>query len=96
MIRIHGDLVRCSVDAVDSVTTEIIAAAPGAIVLDFSDSGYIDSSGIALIVGLLGKTRAHGIEVSALGLSPHYRHVFEITRLTTYMKIRDETGADSD
>jgi anti-anti-sigma factor len=64
------------------------------IVLNFADAEYINSTGIALIVGLLGQARARGIEIRACGLSDHYREIFEITRLADFMTIDDdEDGA---
>ena len=59
------------------------------IVLDFSATDYINSTGIALIVGLLAQARAHGAQIAAAGLSPHYREIFEITRLADFMTIVD-------
>ena len=59
------------------------------IVLDFSQTAYINSTGIALIVGLLAQARAHGAQITASGLSPHYREIFEITRLADFMTIVD-------
>jgi anti-anti-sigma factor len=68
----------------------------GQVVLNFSRAEYINSTGIALIVGLLAQARAHGIEISACGLSDHYREIFEITRLGDFMTITDnEDGAVS-
>lgn len=58
---------------------------PRAIVLDFADVGYINSTGIAVIVGLLAQARAAAISVHAIGLNEHYRHIFEITRLADFM-----------
>jgi anti-anti-sigma factor len=66
----------------------------GAVVLNFSGADYINSTGIALIVGLLAQARARGIQITAFGLSDHYREIFEITRLADFMTIADnETGA---
>ncbi len=66
-------------------------AAPGArsVILDFSRTIYINSTGIALIVQLLANARARGIELTARGLSEHYRTIFEITRLADFMRITD-------
>jgi anti-anti-sigma factor len=55
---------------------------------------YINSTGIALIVGLLGKARAAEVPVAASGLSDHYREIFEITRLSDFITI--EAGAPTD
>ncbi|HEY1274126.1 MAG TPA: STAS domain-containing protein [Thermoleophilaceae bacterium] len=66
------------------------------VVLNFSRADYINSTGIALIVGLLAQARARGISITAYGLSDHYREIFEITRLADFMTIADdESGAMS-
>jgi anti-anti-sigma factor len=65
-----------------------------AVVLNFSGAGYINSTGIALIVGLLAQARARSVQITACGLSDHYREIFEITRLADFMTIADnEEGA---
>ena len=63
--------------------------ADGPLILDFAAVGYINSTGIALIVGLLARARAEARAVSARGLSAHYREIFEITRLSDFMTIID-------
>ena len=63
-------------------------------ILNFDDVGYINSTGIAVIVGLLANARAHAIPLSACGLSDHYREIFEITRLADFLAIEpDEESA---
>ncbi|MGH7693101.1 MAG: STAS domain-containing protein [Candidatus Dormibacteria bacterium] len=66
------------------------------VILDFSNVGYINSSGIALIVSLLGRARADHRRVAAVGLSEHYRQIFEITRLSDFIEIRDDSGRPAD
>jgi anti-anti-sigma factor len=61
----------------------------GRVVLNFAGAEYINSTGIALIVSLLAQARARGIEMTACGLSDHYREIFEITRLADFMQIAD-------
>lgn len=64
------------------------------IALNFGGVDYINSTGIALIVGVLARARKSGIGVRAFGLSEHYRGIFEITRLSDFMTITDdEDGA---
>jgi anti-anti-sigma factor len=64
------------------------------VVLNFSRTDYINSTGIALIVGLLAQARARAVQITACGLSSHYREIFEITRLADFMTIADnEDGA---
>ena len=63
--------------------------------LDFSRVDYINSTGIALIVGLLAQARTAGQEVQARGLAEHYREIFRITRLSDFMTILDDDGDET-
>jgi anti-anti-sigma factor len=69
-----------------------VAAEP-VVVLDFGAVDYINSTGIALIVGILAQARTSGQEVRARGLAEHYREIFRITRLSDFMTILDEEEA---
>ena len=65
---------------------------PGEILLDFGKVDYINSTGIAVIVGLLAMARAEKREIGAVGLTDHYREVFEITRLADFMHIYEDVA----
>src|SRR5688572_25265462 len=54
---------------------------PDTILLNFRDVDYINSTGIALIVGLLAKSRQSGRQLTTCGLSEHYVEIFRISRL---------------
>ncbi len=55
--------------------------------LDFTAAEYINSSGIALVVSVLARARSEGRSVAAIGLSDHYRQIFEITRLSDFIEV---------
>ena len=66
------------------------------IALNFSGVDYINSTGIALIVGLLAEARKSHKRLVVYGLSEHYVEIFQITRLADFMDIfEDETSAMS-
>jgi anti-sigma B factor antagonist len=91
-VALTGDVDGGARAALDAAYSD--AAGAGTLVLDFGDVSYINSTGIALIVGLLGRARADGVAVAACRLSPHYREIFEITRLSDFMSIHaDEPSA---
>jgi anti-anti-sigma factor len=76
----------------DTAYSEI--AGNGPLLLNFSHTEYINSSGIALIVGILARARKDHRTVSAYGLSDHYREIFEVTRLADFMGLfPDEQAA---
>lgn len=101
-IRRHGDVVeivlsgRIDRDAAVALEGAGIAASegpPGSMLLDFSGVDYINSTGIALVVALLARARAQRIAVRATGLTEHYRHIFEITRLSDFIEIVQPTAS---
>jgi anti-sigma B factor antagonist len=63
------------------------------VVLDFARVGYINSTGIALIVSVLAQARAQGRKVVASGLSEHYREIFDITRLSDFIEVFGDLDA---
>lgn len=87
IVELHGDVNRDS-DAELNRAYEA-AAAEGArtLLLDFADVPYINSTGIAVIVGLLARARRDGRSLVVCNLSEHYRTIFEITRLIDFMQV---------
>ncbi len=57
------------------------------IALNFSQVTYINSTGIALFVGLLARARKSHRTLAVYNLSDHYREIFEFTRLADLMNI---------
>jgi anti-sigma B factor antagonist len=86
-VRLIGRIDRDAGDTLDEAYAGAVSTAPAAIELDFGAVDYINSTGIALIVGLLAKARAEGALLRAVGLTPHYQHIFDITRLSDYIQI---------
>jgi anti-sigma B factor antagonist len=94
IIDLHGEIDRSSEAALTTAYGEATAGGATAVLLNFSDVGYINSTGIAVIVGLLARARTEGRKMTAYGLSEHYREIFEITRLSDFMSIfGDEDSA---
>ncbi len=94
VIDLVGDVNARAEGSLDEAWEEAVRGQPDAVVLNFETAGYINSTGIALIVGLLAKARAHSIPIRAYGLTPHYREIFEITRLADFLAINpDEDSA---
>ncbi|HET9204431.1 MAG TPA: STAS domain-containing protein [Acidimicrobiia bacterium] len=93
VVVMSGTVNRAAKQALESAYEEA-ASGPGRILMDFRDVDYINSTGIAVIVGVLAMARAEQREVGAFGLTDHYREVFTITRLSDFMTIYDnETAA---
>lgn len=90
VILLRGDINGAAREALTAAYDE--APRDGRLVLDFATVDYINSTGIALIVGLLARARAEHRTIAAAGLSDHYRQIFEITRIADFMTILDNNG----
>ena len=94
VIDLAGDIDGHAENTLETAWNDAMAISPTAVVLNFRGAGYINSTGIALIVGLLAKARARVIPMRAFGLTPHYQEIFEITRLADFLAINpDEDSA---
>ena len=58
-------------------------------VIDFSNTGYIDSSGLGVLVSLSKKIREQSGELRLANLNEDLRTLFELTKLDTLFKIAD-------
>jgi anti-anti-sigma factor len=94
IIDLHGEINAFAEDALTAAYKEAERQHPDVILLNFSDVDYINSTGIALIVGLLARARKSHRRLLAYGLSDHYVEIFQITRLADFMTVfPDEASA---
>jgi anti-anti-sigma factor len=92
-VRMRGDLDALADDALTAAYAQVVSLGARRLTLDFTDVGYINSTGIAVIVRLLADARRDRRAVRAAGLSAHYREIFRITRLSDFVDIVEEDAA---
>jgi anti-sigma B factor antagonist len=65
--------------------------------IDFARTGYIDSSGLGVLVSLSKKIREQGGELRLANLNDDLKTLFELTKLDTLFQIADsrERGLES-
>ncbi len=94
VLDLRGEINGFAQEALDTAYSEAESNEPEAILLNFEEVDYINSTGIALIVGLLAKARASHKRLLACNLSEHYVEIFNITRLSDFMSVfPDEQSA---
>lgn len=89
VIGLIGTLDRSTKERLETAY-EDARESPGKLLLDFSEVDYINSTGIAALVGLVATARAEGRDLGAFGLSDHYQEVFRITRLSDFLTIYED------
>lgn len=94
VIDLRGEIDAAAEEALDAAYSEASERNSSAILLNFAGVDYINSTGIALIVAVLARARRDHRQVTAYGLSDHYREIFQITRLADFMRMYpDEASA---
>lgn len=97
IIDLQGEINSTAEKTLESAYTQAIAGDPRVVVLNFSAVDYMNSTGIAFIVGILAQARKSNRRVIVYGLSDHYIEIFNITRLSDFMHIfPDERSALAD
>ncbi len=90
IIDIKGEVSAFAEDELMMAYSEASQNGAQVIVLNFTDLDYMNSSGIGLLVTLLIRANRQGHQLLAYGLSPHYRRVFELTRLNEAIRVYDD------
>lgn len=93
IIDIQGDISAFAEQELMRAYTEANAPTTRTIILNFTGLEYMNSSGIGLIVTLLIRINRQKQRMLAFGLSDHYQHIFELTRLNDAIKIFDSEAA---
>ena len=87
ILELFGEINGQAEQSLNSAYAETESHNTTQVELCFQDVTYINSTGIALIVGLLAKARQTKRELVVSGLSDHYLEIFKITRLADFMTI---------
>jgi anti-anti-sigma factor len=94
IIDLVGEINSFAEARLNAAFDEAMVNHPAAVLLNFSGVDYINSTGIALVVGLLAKARKAHHPLLTCGLSDHYQEIFRITRLADFMEMfPDEASA---
>jgi anti-sigma B factor antagonist len=92
-IAISGDVTAACEDDLMAAHEQASDAGAAVIVLDFSAMEYMNSGGIGMLVTLLVRGQRRQQRIAAVGLSEHYRQIFELTRLDEAIVLHDDTAA---
>jgi anti-sigma B factor antagonist len=89
LIRVEGQLIVGNRQELKTGISEALDHVERRFVIDFSRTGYIDSSGLGALVSISKKVREQGGELRLSGLNEDLRSLFELTKLDTRFAISD-------
>jgi len=89
VVDVDGQLIVGNRQELKQMVLDQLANGDCKFVIDFSNTGYIDSSGLGVLVSLSKKIREQGGELRLANLNEDLRTLFELTKLDTLFKIAD-------
>ena len=90
VVHVDGELIVGNRGDLKTGVLERLAGGARKFVVDFSDSTYIDSSGLGVLVSLSKKIREADGALRLAGLNEDLRTLFELTKLDTLFTIVDD------
>jgi anti-sigma B factor antagonist len=89
VLELRGEIDMKCAPRVKAKLGEIYSGKPPVLVVDMTEVKFMDSSGLATLVGALKWCRMNNSELRLAGLAQNVRSVFEICRLQTVFQIYD-------
>ena len=90
VIDIRGDVTAASEQPLAQAYDEATELGAQSLILNFTGLEYMNSSGIGMLVTLLVRANRQRQQLSAFGLTDHYREIFSLTRLDEAITIFDD------
>jgi anti-anti-sigma factor len=89
VIDVHGVLTSAAEDQLMNAYNKAAGEQDPAVIFNFSDMEYINSSGIGLLITILIRAKRQGHKLVACGLKEHFKQIFKLTRLDEVMPVFD-------
>lgn len=87
VVKVEGQLIVGNRQELKSLVQDGLDHGERKFLIDCSQTGYIDSSGLGALVSLAKKVRDLGGELRIAGLNEDLRSLFELTKLDTLFHI---------
>ena len=89
IVAVDGHLIVANRQELKHIVLDRLQAGDMEFLIDFSETSYVDSSGLGVLVSLSKKVRERGGELRLAALNDDLRTLFELTKLDTLFTIVD-------
>jgi anti-sigma B factor antagonist len=89
VLQVEGQLIVGNRQELKELVQATLDQGERRLLIDFSRTGYIDSSGLGALVSISKKIREAGGELRLSGLNEDLRSLFELTKLDTLFAIAE-------
>jgi len=92
VVEVDGQLIVGNRQEFKQQVLDALESGERKFLVDFTQTGYIDSSGLGVLVSLSKKIRDEGGDLRLAGLNEDLKTLFELTKLDTLFSISDRTA----
>jgi len=89
VLTVEGQLIVGNRQELKDAVQAVLDQGEQRLLIDFSGTGYIDSSGLGALVSISKRVREAGGELRLSGLNEDLRSLFELTKLDTLFAIAE-------
>jgi anti-sigma B factor antagonist len=89
VVQVEGQLIVGNRQELKELVQSALDGGERRLLIDFSRTGYIDSSGLGALVSMSRRIREAGGELRLAGLNEDLRSLFELTKLDTLFTIAE-------
>jgi anti-sigma B factor antagonist len=93
IVRFPERVVMANAAEARAALKEIITKGDGKLVVDLTETAFMDSSGLAVLVSGLQAARKQGGDIYLVGMGTNLHALFELTRLHTVFQIFDDEAS---
>jgi anti-sigma B factor antagonist len=94
IVSVEGQLIAGNRQLLRDAVTSEMERGGRSFIIDFADTGYIDSAGLGALVSLSKKVREAGASLRLTNLNDDLRTLFELTRLDRLFLFEAGGGAE--
>jgi anti-anti-sigma factor len=84
VVDLLGDVTTFAEEAINQAYQSVSSDGATNIVFNFRENDYINSAGIAILIGVVTEARKRDQKLSMTGLSTHFQKIFRMVGLTQY------------
>jgi anti-sigma B factor antagonist len=92
VVVVEGQLIVANRQELKQLMQESVDRGDRKFLLDFTNTAYVDSSGLGALVSISKKVREVGGDLRLAGLNEDLRSLFELTKLDTLFTISETTS----
>ncbi len=94
IIDLSGDVTTFAEDKINNAYREVTSKGARNVLLNFRQNDYINSAGIAILIGIVTEVTRNDQKLAFSGLSQHFQKIFRMVGLAQYAEIyQDEQEA---